>query len=86
MKGSVKRLRIRKRKEDEADKWLRENDPYYTSKRKNKRKHTDYAYETPEQEKRRREMEIPISNLNSSERVQFKKFAGEYDEDGNFNL
>ena len=51
------------RKEDEADLWLREHDPYYTDPDKNKRKKVSQPYDTPEQEKRRREMEIPLSNL-----------------------
>lgn len=75
-----------RREEDEADKWLRENDPYYTAPERNKRKSISYPYETPEQERRRREMEIPISNLNSSQRVQFKQLAGAYDEKGDFEL
>jgi hypothetical protein len=43
------------RKEDDADLWLREHDPYYLSKNKYKSKMIDNPYETPEQEKRRRE-------------------------------
>ncbi len=78
-----KRLR---REEDEADKWLREHDPYYSNLKNNKRKNVKYAYETPEQERRRKEMEIPISNLNSKQRVQLKDVAGSYDEKGEFNL
>jgi hypothetical protein len=74
------------RQEDDADLWLREHDPYYLSKNKYKSKMIDNPYETPEQEKRRREAEIPISNLNASQRVQFKQFAGVYDEEGNFSL
>lgn len=77
---------IRARKEDEADLWLREHDPYYLSKSKGKKNTTSNPYETPEQEKRRREIEIPISNLNSSQRVQFSEVAGAYDENGNFEL
>ena len=75
-----------RREEDEADRWLREHDPYYTSPEKNKRKKITYPYETPEQERRRKEAEIPVSNLNSSQRVQFKDIAGGYNEKGNFNL
>ena len=75
-----------RREEDEADLWLREHDPYYTDPDKNKRKKVSHPYDTPEQEKRRREMEIPLSNLNSSQLVQFKKVGGAYDEDGNFDL
>ena len=75
-----------RREEDMADLWLREHDPYYTDPDKNKRKKVSQPYETPEQEKRRRSIEIPISNLNSSQKVQFKQVAGSYDEDGNFDL
>lgn len=50
-----------RREEDEADKWLREHDPYYTSSDRDKRKKMSNPYETPEQEKRRRETEIPLS-------------------------
>lgn len=75
-----------RREEDEADKWLREHDPYYTAPDKNKRKLIENPYETPEQERRRREVEIPISNLNSSQRVCFKAIAGAYNENGDFSL
>ena len=75
-----------RRKEDEADKWLRENDPYYTNPDRNKKRHLERYYETPEQERRRRETEIPISNLNSSQRAQFKQIAGFYTEQGDFEL
>lgn len=75
-----------RREEDEADKWLREHDPYYTAPERNKRKKVSHPYDTPEQEKRRRQMEIPISNLNSSQRVQFKQVAGGYNEKGEFEM
>ena len=75
-----------RREEDMADKWLREHDPYYTDPDKNKKKRVKYPYETPEQERRKREMEIPISSLNSSQRVQFKRVAGAYNEKGEFEL
>jgi hypothetical protein len=75
-----------RREEDEADKWLREHDPYYTSPDRNKMKRIESPYETPEQEKRRRSIEIPISNLNSSQRVQFKQVAGAYSENGDFEM
>ena len=55
---------IRKREEDPADKWLRENDPYYTAKGKEKRKEK-YPYLTPDQEVRRKRKEIPISGLSN---------------------
>lgn len=79
-------MRIRYRKEDEADKWLKENDPYYSSTAKNKMRTTDHPYETVEQEHRRVAVEIPFSNLNASQRRQMKDVAGAYDEDGNFEL
>lgn len=79
-------MRRLRREEDMADLWLREHDPYYTDPDKNKRKKVSQPYDTPEQEKRRRSIEIPISNLNSSQKVQFKQVAGSYDEDGNFDL
>lgn len=75
-----------RREEDEADKWLREHDPYYTSSDRDKRKKMSNPYETPEQEKRRRETEIPLSNLNSYQRVQFKQVGGSYTESGEFDL
>lgn len=40
-----------RREEDEADKWLREHDPYYTSSDRDKRKKMSNPYETPEQER-----------------------------------
>ena len=52
---------IRKREEDPADKWLRENDPYYTGK--GKAKNVKYPYLTPDQEVRRSRKEIPLSSL-----------------------
>lgn len=51
-----------------------------------KRKKVSNPYETPEQEKRRRETEIPLSNLNSYQRVQFKQVGGSYTERGEFDL
>lgn len=75
-----------RREEDEADKWLREHDPYHTSSDRDKRKKMSNPYETPEQEKRRRETEIPLSNLNSYQRVQFKQVGGSYTERGEFDL
>lgn len=75
-----------RRNEDMADLWLRKHDPYYTDSQKNKRKTIEYPYDTPEQERRKREAEIPISSLNSSQRVQFKQLAGAYNEKGEFEL
>lgn len=75
-----------RREEDAADKWLREHDPYYADPKKNKRKMVSHPYETPEQERRRRETEIPISSLSSKQRVQFKEVTGAYNEKGEFSL
>ena len=75
-----------RRNEDMADLWLREHDPYYTDPDKNKKKRLSNPYDTPEQERRRREVEIPVSSLNSSQRVQFKQVAGAYNEKGEFDL
>lgn len=75
-----------RRDEDDADKWLRKHDPYYASSKKNKKRLDERPYETPEQERRRRETEIPISCLSSKQRVQFKEVAGAYNEKGEFNL
>ena len=58
---------MRARAEDMADTWLRKHDPYYTDKGAGKRKRASSYYETPEMEKRRREMEIPLSNLTLSQ-------------------
>lgn len=56
-----------RREEDEADKWLREHDPYYTDRRNNKRCNYENYYLTPEQERKRLEQEIPFSNLSISQ-------------------
>lgn len=74
------------RKEDEADRWLREHDPYYSSTKKNKRRKEEYPYDTPEQEHRRKQIEIPLSDLNSRQRRELKGVLGSYDGDGEFNL
>lgn len=74
------------RKEDEADKWLRKHDPYYTSTSKTKVQDAQFPYETPEMEKRRKQVEIPLSNLSGSQRIEFKEYAGDFDEEGNFQL
>lgn len=75
-----------RRAEDEADIWLREHDPYYTAPAKDKKKRIERPYETPEQERRSRSMEIPMSNLTSSQKVQVKAIAGAYNENGEFAL
>lgn len=50
---------------DMTDKWLKENDPYFTDKSKDKRDKEEYSYETPRmmQTRSRRLREIPFSNL-----------------------
>jgi hypothetical protein len=58
---------MRKRNEDEADKWLREHDPYYTSMGRSKIRNLRYPYLTPDQEVVRQRMEIPISNIGNGE-------------------
>ena len=55
--------KIQKREEDAADKWLRENDPYYTEKGSGKMKYLRHPYLTPDQELQRRRKEIPISSF-----------------------
>lgn len=57
------------REEDEADKWLREHDPYYTDTTVGKRKKMEKPYETPKQEARRRDMEIPFSSLSLKQSI-----------------
>lgn len=52
-----------RREEDEADKWLREHDPYYTDKSRGKCEKYGTYYHTPEMERNRLEKEIPLSNL-----------------------
>lgn len=46
-----------------TEEWLRENDPYYTDTRKNKRKSLEYNYETYRQRKYRRMKEIEFNRL-----------------------
>ena len=76
----------RVRKEDDADRWLREHDPYYSCNKKNKRRKEKYPYDTPEQEHRRMQVEIPLSNLNIKQRQELKGVLGSYDDEGAFNL
>lgn len=76
----------RVREEDEADIWLREHDPYYSSTKKNKRSKEKYPYDTPEQGHRRAQIEIPISNLSTKQRRDLRGVLGSYDKDGEFNL
>lgn len=70
---------MRYRKEDEADKWLKEHDPYYTDKRKGKRKKVKYPYETPEQEHRRVSVEIPFSGLSRKQRSEIPEAVKLYE-------
>lgn len=53
--------RIKIREEDQADKWLREHDPYYTDMSRGKLNKLKHPYYTPDQEVSRRRREIPIS-------------------------
>jgi len=50
--------------EDIVTQWLRENDPYYTSRDRNKRKKEEYVYLTERRQQKVREKEIPISQFN----------------------
>lgn len=65
------------REEDDADKWLREHDPYYSEKSRNKRSRSSYPYETPKQEKRRCEMEIPFSSLSLNQKKEVNGVGGD---------
>lgn len=49
-----------RREEDQADLWLREHDPYYLDKSNSKKRKLERFYETPEQEHRRVQMELPL--------------------------
>lgn len=64
-----------RREEDEADKWLREHDPYYTDTRADKRSRYGAYYDTPEMERRRLEMEIPMSSLSIRQRESTKRLS-----------
>ena len=64
-----------RRVEDEADKWLRKHDPYYTDTRKNKQEIYNTYYETPEKERRRLEMEIPMSQLSLNQRKNTNRLS-----------
>ena len=74
------------RKEDDADKWLREHDPYYASKNGHKRKDRQYLYTTARQEENMLKKEIPFSSLSKKDKVQLKGVLGAFDEDGEFYL
>ena len=71
---------MRARLEDEADKWLKKHDPYYSKKSSKKMQKYDNPYETPELEKRRVQMEIPFSQLSLNQRIEVPEaisFGGE---------
>lgn len=59
--------RILKRGEDEADKWLRLHDPYYTDMSRGKSNKIRNPYLTPDQEVARARKEIPISQLGEAD-------------------
>lgn len=71
------------RKEDDADRWLREHDPYYTDKSKNKRSKVSNPYDTPEQEYRKSQMEIPLSSLSVK---QVSEIGGQISDEGDVEL
>ena len=75
-----------RRVEDEADKWLREHDPYYTSKNGHKRKKRNNVYITPRQEESIARLEISFSHLSKRDMVRLKGVLGAFDKDGEFNL
>lgn len=58
---------IQAREEDEADRWLREHDPYYEYKGRDKKSMLSHPYDTPKQEIRKNQQEIPLSNLSMSQ-------------------
>lgn len=74
-----------RRKEDEADLWLRQHDPYYLSKSGHKSKKDEYPYDTARMERTKAEKEIPFSNLTKAQRVQIKSSLGAFDDEGNFS-
>lgn len=75
-----------RRSEDDADKWLREHDPYYTDKNGHKSSKIGYPYDTARMARTKAEIEIPISNLTKYQRVQVKDCMGSFDEQGNFEI
>ena len=62
-----------KREEDEADKWLREHDPFYSDKSRSKK--SGAYYETPKMEERRRSKEIPMSSLSLRQRESTERLS-----------
>ncbi len=77
---------IRYRHEDDADKWLREHDPYYLSQSGHKSRVQEYPYDTVRQERTKANREIPFSNLTKAQRRKAKDVLGVYDENGNFEV
>jgi hypothetical protein len=75
----VIRVSAKPRKEDDADRWLREHDPYYTSMAKNKMKKEKYPYETPELERQRMKKEIPFSSLSLKQRKNIPEVVEPFD-------
>lgn len=65
-----------------AEEWLKENDPYYTNEKSNKRQELEYNYETERQIKYRRKKEIEFNRLFTSGLVELLKknvgCVGEY--------
>lgn len=61
------------RKEDEADKWLREHDPYYLDTTSSKSRKISNPYETPKQEARRRDLEIPFCSLSYKQSLEINE-------------
>lgn len=78
-----KRIRIT---EDEADKWLREHDPYYTYQSAHKSKKLQRSYDTGSMERTKQRVEIPFSNLNKSQKLSIQESLGTFDDKGNFEL
>ena len=75
-----------RREEDEADKWLRKHDPYYTDRSGHKSKKISNPYDTARMERSKAEAEIPFSNLTKSQRVQMKDYVGSFNERGEFEM
>lgn len=74
-----------RRDEDLADKWLREHDPYYTDPSRSKTDKYGTYYLTPEQERRRLEVEIPLSNLSVKQALSIGIEVDTEDRTGNID-
>ena len=68
---------IKYEQEDEADRWLREHDPYYSSTKKNKTALERFPYDTLEMRHRRAAVEIPISNLSLKQALEIGAIVSE---------